>query len=251
MVCDFNSALDKISVKRYGFIYILYEDNHVIVAYKPAGVLSQADGSNAPDMLTLIKDYLKVKYDKPGQVFLGLVHRLDRPVAGIMVFAKTSKGASRISEQIRNHEFDKRYRLIADGKVGEPLSEGTYFSYITKDKTNNFSRGSKLSSKDSKECKLDYKVLDVQSYKERIVSLVEVRLITGRSHQIRVQFSEEGHPLIGDTKYNNSITSSFASTVCLESFYLGFSHPTTKEQMIFELGISDKEIWRIFNKENI
>lgn len=251
MLCDFTNAIDRISVRRYGFIYVFYEDNHVIIAYKPAGVLSQADGSNSPDMLTILKSYLKEKYNKPGQVFLGLVHRLDRPVAGVMVFAKTSKGASRISEQIRNHEFEKRYRLIADGKVGNPLSSGTLDSYLTKDSKNNFSRGSKTSGKESKECQLEYKVLDIAQYKGREISLVEVLLITGRSHQIRVQFSDEGHPLIGDSKYNTSITSSWASSVCLESFYLGFKHPTSKETMVFELSISDNEIWKVFDKERL
>ena len=114
---------------------IIFEDNHVLVAVKPAGVLSQADGSDAPDILNILKDYIKVKYDKPGNVYLGLLHRLDRNVEGIMVFAKTSKAASRISEQIRKHEVNKRYRAIVNGTFKN--KEGRMSYYLLKDKKNN------------------------------------------------------------------------------------------------------------------
>ena len=134
----------------YG-VKVLYEDNHIIVAIKPAGVLSQSDGSNAPDMLTILKAYIKEKYQKPGEVYLGLVHRLDRPVSGVMVFARTSKAASRLSEQIRLRKVDKIYRCVVNGVLE---GEGRLENYISKDESSNtvtvsnFSYGLSIGLKD-------------------------------------------------------------------------------------------------------
>ena len=159
-------------------INIIYEDNHLLVVEKPINVPVQKDSSNDLDLLTMLKDYIKKKYNKPGNVYLGLVHRLDRPVGGIMVFAKTSKAASRLSEQIRNGTFKKEYLAIVCGKVKE---NGTLEDYLLKDSKTNMV---KVNSKGKKSI-LEYIRLD---YREGL-SLVKINLKTGRSHQIRVQFS--------------------------------------------------------------
>lgn len=226
----------------YKDIKIVFEDNHIIVAVKPAGVLSQADGSDAPDMLTLLKEYIKVTYDKPGNVFLGLLHRLDRPVSGIMVFAKTSKAASRISEQIRERKVTKRYRAVVEGFFKE--TSGTLTHYALKDpKTNNtkiFEAGK--APKDAKPVKLSYNVAKVGEFKGKKVSLVEIDLHTGRSHQIRTQLQYIGHPLLGDARYGSGL---YKGDIALESFMLGFDHPTTKEHLEFKLDIRDEIPWNI------
>ena len=227
----------------YSDINILYEDNHIIVAVKPAGVLSQADGSDAPDMLTLLKEYIKVKYEKPGNVFIGLLHRLDRPVSGVMVFAKTSKAASRISEQIREHKVTKRYRAITEGIFEKPSDTLTH--YALKDpKTNNttiFEEGK--APKEAKPVKLSYNVIKTGDYKGREVSLVEIDLHTGRSHQIRTQLKYTGHPLLGDARYGSGL---YKGDIALESFVLGFDHPVSKEHLEFRLDIREEMPWKIF-----
>ena len=175
---------------------ILYEDNHLLVAVKLPGVLSQADGSQAPDMLTLLKHYLKVKYQKPGQVFLGLVHRLDRPVGGVMVFARTSKAAARLSEQIRRHELEKIYLAVVDG-CPEP-SQGQWQDYLEKDhRLNKVTRSDAVKGKAAW---LFYKTL--QTDPATGMSLIAVKLGTGRGHQIRVQLALHGCPIAGDRKYH-------------------------------------------------
>lgn len=227
----------------YEDITIVFEDNHVLVAIKPAGVLSQADGSDAPDMLTLLKEYLKVTYNKQGNIYLGLLHRLDRPVSGVMVFAKTSKCASRISEQIRERKVTKRYRAVVEGVFKE--TSGTLSHYALKDpKTNNtkiFEAGK--APKDAKPVKLSYNVVAVGDFKGKKVSLVEIDLHTGRSHQIRTQLCHIGHPLLGDARYGSGI---YKGDIALESFVLGFDHPTTREHMEYKLDIRDEMPWNIF-----
>ena len=161
---------------------ILYEDNHIIVVEKKANMLCQSDYTKDIDLLTLIKEYIKVKYNKPGNVYLGLVHRLDRPVGGIMVFAKTSKAASRLSKMIKNHEMIKEYLLICHGK---PNKSGAFEDYI--EKNNEISIIS--DSKKGKFAKLEYLLLDYRND----LSLVKVNLITGRHHQIRLQFASRNY----------------------------------------------------------
>ncbi|MBO7425941.1 MAG: RluA family pseudouridine synthase [Clostridiales bacterium] len=227
----------------YKDLTIVFEDNHLIVAVKPAGVLSQADGSDAPDMLTLLKEYIKEKYNKPGAVFLGLLHRLDRPVSGLMVFAKTSKCASRISEQIRERKVTKRYRAVVEGTFKE--TSGTLSHYALKDpKTNNtriFDEGK--APKDAKPVKLSYEVVAIGEYKGKAVSLVEIDLHTGRSHQIRTQLQYTGHPLLGDARYGSGL---YNGDIALESFVLGFDHPTSHEHMEFKLPVRDEIPWNLF-----
>ena len=206
---------------------VIYEDNHIIVVEKIPNIPSQADKTGDIDMLTIIKDYIKEKYNKPGNVYLGLVHRLDRPVGGVMVFAKTSKAASRLSEQVRNKTFKKEYLTIVDGKLEN--SKGTLEDYLLKNEKNNMSKVVKEGTKNSKYAKLDYEVI---KYNEEInLSVVKVDLHTGRHHQIRVQFSSRNHSLYGDQKYG---TRGRGKQLALWAFSLSFTHPTTKEILSFE-----------------
>ena len=203
---------------------VLYEDNHVIVVVKEKNVLSQADNTHDIDMLTIIKKYLKEKYHKPGNVYLGLVHRLDRPVSGIMVFAKTSKAASRLSDQVRKKEIKKTYMAVVKGIIKK--DEDTFVDYLLKlDNGNTI-----VTTKDKgKESVLTYKVLK-RNY-EKNETLVSIDLKTGRHHQIRVQFASRGYPLCGDQRYGKSDKTQIA----LCAYKLEFIHPTTKQLMKFEI----------------
>lgn len=207
---------------------ILYEDNHIIVVFKPAGILSQADKTGDDDMLTLIKKYIKEKYNKPGNVYLGLVHRLDRQVSGIMVFAKTSKAASRLSEEIRNNKMHKKYRAIIHGYLDK--KEGTLINRI--EKLDN--KKVLIDTPSGKEAILNYKVIKEKNN----LSLVDIDLVTGRYHQIRIQFASINHSLLGDYLYNKMDTNNLA----LVSYSLSFIHPTTKEKMNFCLKNIEKYI---------
>ena len=210
---------------------ILYEDNHIIVVVKPFNILSQSDDTKDIDMLTLIKSYLKEKYNKPGNVYLGLIHRLDRPTGGIMVFAKTSKAASRLSEQIRLNLFTKKYLAIVSGYFDEKT--GVFEDYILK-KEDNCSVISNL----GKYAKLEYEVLKEKSN----LSLVNILLHTGRHHQIRVQFASRNHPLYGDQRYGKASKKQLA----LFAYYLSFNHPVTKEKLEFIKYPDKVGIWKEF-----
>lgn len=206
---------------------VLYEDNHIIVVEKPVNIPSQEDKTGDEDMLTIIKAYLKEKYNKPGDVYLGLVHRLDRPTGGVMVFARTSKAASRLSEQVRNKQIHKKYLAIVDGKM--ETQSGTFKDYLVKNERTNMSRIATEKDKNAKEAILDYEVV---KYNEEIdMSVVKIDLHTGRHHQIRVQFSSRGHSLSGDQKYG---TRGRGKQLALWAYSLSFIHPTTKEEMTFE-----------------
>ena len=206
---------------------VLYEDNHIIVVVKPVNIPSQGDKTGDIDMLSIIKDYLIKKYNKPGDAYLGLVHRLDRPTGGVMVFAKTSKAASRLSEQVRNHEFKKSYLAIVDGKMEQ--DKGTFKDYLLKNEKTNLSKVVPKETKNAKEAILDYEVV---KYNDEInMSVVKVDLHTGRHHQIRVQFASRGHSLNGDQKYG---TRGRGKQLCLWAYKLSFKHPTTKEELTFE-----------------
>ena len=212
---------------------ILYEDNHIIVVVKPAGIPVQQDKTSDLDMLTIIKTYLKEKYNKPGNVYLGLVHRLDRMVGGVMVFAKTSKAASRISEYIRQKNVKKRYLAIVNGKMDVTGKTEELKNYLIKNERLNMSRVVDKSVKGSKESILEYKVLKNFKYNNREYSLVDIDLHTGRHHQIRVQFANIGHPLYGDIKYGNKINK-VGQNLALFSYYLSFFHPTKDEYLEFK-----------------
>ncbi len=216
-------------------INIIYEDNHLLVVEKPVNILVQKDDSNDLDFLTMLKDFIKKRDNKPFNVYLGLVHRLDRPVGGIMVFAKTSKCASRLSEQVRNRTFKKTYYAVVEGKLD---SSGTFKDRLLKDEKNNIV---KVDDK-GKEAILNYEVID---YKDNL-SLVSINLETGRSHQIRVQFSSRNHPLYGDQKYNKS--SKVGEQIALFSKKITFNHPITKETLTFSLELPNRKPWNLFKK---
>ena len=206
---------------------ILFEDNHIIVVEKMPNIPSQADKTEDLDMLTLVKQYIKEKYNKPGNVYLGLVHRLDRPVGGIMIFAKTSKAASRLSNQVREKTFKKKYLVVVDGKVFP--KQGSLEDYLYKDERHNMSKVVTKDKKNAKLAKLDYKVLKHNEVKD--LSLLEIDLHTGRHHQIRVQLAHFGHSIFGDQKYG---TRGQGKQIALWAYSLTVQHPVTKEKMTFE-----------------
>lgn len=215
-------------------IKVIYEDNHIIVVEKPINIPTCEDDSKDVDLLSLVKLYLKEKYKKPGNVYLGLVHRLDRPVGGIMVFAKTSKAASRLNDQIRNNEVTKKYYAVITGILKN--KSDILKDYLLKDsKTNKV-----IVDKKGKYAELDYKVI---AEKENL-SLVEVNLHTGRSHQIRVQFSSRNYPLFGDQKYNKKAI--VGEQIALYSFSLSFKHPISKEMMTFTLEKPNRYPFNLF-----
>lgn len=218
-------------------IKILYEDNHVIVCIKPAGVLSQSDGSGAPDMLAILKRYIKEKYGKPGEVYLGLVHRLDRPVSGVMVFARTSKAASRLSEQIRTRKVEKLYRCVVNGVLE---GSGRLENYISKDEARNIVTVSDSEKPGYKASYLDYRAIATKDG----LTLTEIRLGTGRSHQIRAQMAHNGYPLVGDQKYG--LKDNRCKDIALESFKLSFEHPVKREFIAFEAPIPEGFPWNLF-----
>ena len=207
-------------------LVILYEDNHIIVVYKFSGILSQSDSTKDLDMVSIVKTYLKDRYHKPGNVYLGLVHRLDRPVKGVMVFAKTSKAAARLSKQIRNGQMHKKYYAVVEGILKE--KEGILENKI--EKIDN--KKVLIDSINGKEARLEYKVLKEKDN----LSLVDINLLTGRYHQIRLQFSSRNHPLYGDTLYG----SKYKGDLALISYSLSFIHPITKEKMCFEIKINSQ-----------
>jgi 23S rRNA pseudouridine1911/1915/1917 synthase len=212
---------------------ILYEDNHIIVVIKPVGIPVQEDKSGDTDMLTIIKEYLKEKYNKPGNVYLGLVHRLDRMVGGVMVFAKTSKAASRLSEYIRQKNVTKKYYAIVNGKMNVKDEYIKLENYLYKNERLNMSSVVDSSKKDSKLSVLEYKVIKNFIYNTREYSLLDINLLTGRHHQIRVQLANVSHPLYGDIKYGQK-TNKVGQNLALFSYYLSFYHPTKDEYLEFK-----------------
>ncbi|RCX23419.1 23S rRNA pseudouridine1911/1915/1917 synthase [Fontibacillus phaseoli] len=203
---------------------ILYEDNHLLGIEKPVNVPTQEDASGDPDLLTLLKEDIRERYRKPGNVYLGLVHRLDRPVGGAMIFAKTSKAASRLSDAVRTRRFDKCYVAIVRGLP--PLQSGKLTDTLLKDERTNTVSIVPKGTPGGKEAILDYRVLG--SSPQEGLSLVRIKLHTGRSHQIRVQFSQLGCPLYGDQKYGSAVNKP-GEQIALWSLYVGVPHPVTKE----------------------
>lgn len=216
---------------------IIFEDNHLLVINKPAGVLSQPDGSTARDVLTFYKNFLKKRDQKTGKVFLGLVHRLDRPVGGVMVLAKTSKAAGRLSEQIRNRTVKKTYLVIVEGKTPvNALLEG----YIQKDSKLNRVTVTRKPARNSKMAQLTY----IRIENEQNLSLLEVDLQTGRPHQIRAQMADSGYPVYGDQKYGAKDNENPA----LFSHRFNLEHPTLKNRMDFKALPPAVKPWIYFKK---
>lgn len=202
-------------------ISILYEDNHVLVVEKPVNIPVQQDRSNDIDFLTALKEDIKIRYEKPGNVYLGLVHRLDRPVGGVMVFAKTSKSASRLSDVIRRNVLDRTYLAVIEGKPSR--KKATLTDYLAKDTKQNIVSVVSASHKGGKKAVLDYEVLASRNG----FSMLSVQLHTGRSHQIRVQLANAGMPIYGDQKYAKGTPG--GQQISLWAHQLSFPHPTKKD----------------------
>ncbi len=205
---------------------ILYEDNHLIAVWKDAGILAQGDYSETPSIMDDVKKYLKEKYNKPGNVFLGLMHRLDRPVSGIMLFAKTSKGARRVGEQFRERTIVKTYYGVIEGSL--PKENGTLVSTIEKKNTINGGQRAKITEKTGDHAELSYETVRSGSQ----YSLVKINLITGKFHQIRAQFASIGHPIANDIKYGGHISKILTDgTIALAACELIFT-TATDDRMI-------------------
>lgn len=214
-------------------IRILYEDNHLLVVEKPINIPVQEDNSHDDDLLSMLKKYIKNKYQKQGNVYLGLIHRLDRPVGGVMVFAKTSKAASRLSKQLQDKEIVKKYYAILEGKIN---SKGKLIDKLTKDSQNNTT----YVSTTGKLAILEYTLLKFKNN----LSLVDIKLETGRSHQIRVQFSSRNFPLYGDQRYNKN--AKVGEQIALFAYYLSFKHPISGEKLEFEIEPPNRYPFSIF-----
>ena len=206
-------------------IPVLYEDNHILVVLKPQNIPAQEDASGDTDLLNILKEYIRVKYDKQGNVYLGLVHRLDRMTGGIMVFAKSAKSAARLTEAFKNHEVDKSYLAVLCGTP--KAKEGVLVNYLKKNPLNNTVYVATEVTDGAKRAELSYKVLATTP----LTSLVKVDLKTGRSHQIRVQMSAMNTPVFGDARYGGNKYGKH--NLALWAYRLCFYHPVTKDRMIF------------------
>ncbi|MBR4490752.1 RluA family pseudouridine synthase [bacterium] len=205
---------------------ILFEDNHLLVVVKPQGIpVQKNDAASTDDFQSILKDYLKKKYNKPGNVFLGIVHRLDQPVGGVMVFAKTSKAASRLSEQIRQNIWKKCYLAVVDGIPKQ--KSGVLEDHLVKNEATNEVYVSKKENPKAKFARLSYETLESKNGK----SLLKITLETGRAHQIRVQLSSRGLPIVNDHKYNKN--AKLGSNIALWAYSLEIEHPVTKEKLVF------------------
>lgn len=205
-------------------VQVLYCDNHCLAVAKPAGQLTMGDQTGDRTLLDDAKDYVKATYDKPGAVFLGVVHRLDRPVSGVVLFARTTKAASRLSAQFREHRVQKVYWALVTGEV--PAAGGVLEHELVKNSETNVVRVIDRPTPQSQACRLSY----TRIARQRGVTLVEIRPQTGRSHQIRVQLAHAGWSILGDRKYGSR--EAFASgTIALHARSLSIQHPTQKVEI--------------------
>lgn len=224
-------------------VTILHEDNSVLVVVKPQNIPSQADKSGDLDLLTLLKQYVKEKYNKPGNVYLGLVHRLDRPTGGVMVFAKNSKAAERLSKQIVDGDMTKQYLTTV---VGAPTDkQGTLVNYLKKNPLTNTVYVATFGDHDAKRAELSYVTLQ----SDEQTSLIKVQLGTGRSHQIRVQFNAIGCPVYGDVRYGGDVIAPRGTNLALWAYRLEFNHPVSKERMVFVAYPPQIDPWTRFDIE--
>ena len=204
---------------------ILYEDNHLLVVDKPPGLATMGVAAGIPSLLSEAKAYIKHKYQKPGNVYLGIVSRLDAPVTGVLVLARTSKAASRLTEQFRSKHVDKSYWALVEPEV-EP-AQATLHDWVRKDERHRRMHIATAENPASKEAILSYRTLQ----SNRRSTLLEVDLQTGRKHQIRLQLSHQGHPILGDRKYGSKV--SFPAGIALHAYSLSFQHPVLKEPLEF------------------
>ena len=247
---------------------IIYEDNHIFVVIKQQGVPSQPDSSGDADLLSALKQHRKVAEDKAGEAFVGLVHRLDRVTGGVMVFAKTSKAAARLAEQMQGGHFEKRYLCVVRGAPKQNV--GSLEHYLLKNENKNIVEVVGLAVTGAKRAELSYRVLSTIVWQQAVsdvgtgsacekvrdcpnakISLVEVELLTGRSHQIRAQLANIGHELIGDRKYGSTrygiMTGITSQHLALWAYSLSFVHPTTGERMKFVVNPPEVQPWVSFD----
>ena len=221
---------------------IVYEDNHIIVVVKPQNMPCCPDETKDLDLLSVIKEYVKVTYNKPGDAFVGLVHRLDRPTGGVMVYAKTSKAAMRISEDIKKREIDKSYLAIVMGTPRENSIIGLT-NYLLKDTAKNKVLCVPMATEGAKQAILDYSTIESKNN----LSLLKVKLHTGRAHQIRAQLAHLALPLFGDQKYGEGKTP-VGYNLALWALELKITHPTTKEKLVFRVYPPVEDIpWKFFD----
>ncbi|MBR2825723.1 MAG: RluA family pseudouridine synthase [Solobacterium sp.] len=214
---------------------VLYEDNHLLGVEKPCNMPVQEDDSKDLDLLRACKEYIKEKYQKPGNVYIGLIHRLDRPVGGCMVFARTSKAASRLSDMMRKNEIEKIYYAVIEGKPKE--NGGTLIDYLTKNaKTNTVTVTDETQGKKSI---LHYELMDSKNN----LSLLRIHLETGRPHQIRVQLSSRGMPIVNDQRYNKNAKK---GQIALHCTNLRFKHPVKKEEVLLTSSLPNRWPWTEF-----
>ncbi|MEY8597056.1 RluA family pseudouridine synthase [Mammaliicoccus lentus] len=225
-------------------INVLYEDNHLLIVEKPVNIAVQEDASKDMDLLNMLKSYIKEKYNKPGDVYLGLVHRLDRPVGGVMVFARTSKAASRLSNELRKQQIYRKYKAIIRGTL--PNKQGELVDYLYKDRKKNLVSVVSSKNKDGKKAILEYKVLS----KKDNLSMLEVELKTGRSHQIRVQLANQGTPLYGDQKYGGHVNK-HGQQIALWASSLSVKHPTKDEMITVESEPPKEYPWAEFTHTSV
>lgn len=222
---------------------ILYEDNHIIAVNKRSGDIVQGDETGDTPLSDLVKAYIKEKYQKPGEVFLGVVHRIDRPVSGIVLFARTSKSLSRLNELFKTKEITKTYWAVVKKK---PVSDsGTLTHYHLKDEK---TRKARLFDKEvahSKKCVLHYRWLASSDH----YHLLEIQLETGRFHQIRAQLAKIGSPIKGDVKYGFERPNENARSIHLHARKISFIHPVKNEPIELTAPVPDEKIWQFFEKE--
>ncbi|GGJ96148.1 RNA pseudouridine synthase [Lentibacillus kapialis] len=222
-------------------IPILYEDNHLLVVEKPVNIPVQEDNTRDKDLLTMLKEDIKIRYQKPGNVYLALVHRLDRPVGGVMVFAKTSKAASRLSDVIRRNALEKRYLAVVRGNPSN--SHGVLKDFLLKDRRENKVHVVSSKTTGAKKAVLDFEVIGTNTG----LGLLAINLHTGRSHQIRIQLANIGCPIFGDQKYGYKVNKP-GQQIALWSRSLAFEHPTKKEITKCETLPSDAYPWHLWPK---
>lgn len=218
---------------------VVYEDNHIIVVNKASSEIVQGDKTGDKPLSETVKEYLKQKYAKPGNVFLGVVHRLDRPVSGLVVFARTSKALSRLNEMFRTKDVHKTYWAIV--KERPPKDEGELVHWLVRNEKQNKSYAYDREVPDSKQAILDYRVIGAS---ERYF-LLEVDLKTGRHHQIRCQLAKMGSPIKGDLKYGAQRSNPDGS-ICLHARRIRFVHPVSKVEILLEAPVPDTALWKSF-----
>jgi len=219
---------------------ILYEDNHLLAINKTAGVLVQGDETGDEPLVEICKKYIKEKYSKPGEVFLGVVHRLDRPVSGVVVFARTSKALERMNALFRDRETKKTYWVIVQNKPAK--ESGTLIHWLVKNETKNKTTAYAKENKEGQRSELSYQFLQQRSG----YFLLEVNPITGRPHQIRAQLASMGCPIVGDLKYGYATANSDKS-ICLHARQLEFIHPVKKEKILITASLPGNDFWNLFS----